>query len=683
MADKKQINPKKPIPSSGYDRLRENLESNFAEGFPVENFPNEDNRANINRGRITSRKGNDDKTKDISIGLQDHDEAIMYYFNQVIKPSVIINGDRKNVPLIYGSPERWKGVQKDGYYRDKEGKIQVPLIMFKRDSVDKRRDLGRKLDANNPQLYYTFQEKYTNRNQYDNFSILQNRKPQKEFHAVVIPDYVNITYSCIIWTDYIAQMNKLIESINYSSDSYWGDPERFKFNARIDTYNNTTELAQGSNRNVKTNFGLKIQGYLISDNINKELAKKPQKFFSKAVVSFGTELEVLTPNKPKTRKMVREATGEQNIKQAGRGVGYQEIGQQSAKITGLPFIANQLFSYNPASPYIVNNTSTNISGITGRRLIQWSDTSDKDRHLLPDDGGLFNSASNLYGFNQYGVEAYNPVYGGEEQAPGMVNQINSENGFIFSRGTTGYSTTGKIAKFSSRINKLEKYTLFASLVQNMEVSSSYLIASSSNQSWNSIITGHSVYNIQTGGYSSTSSAAIFYTNSASESLAHTQASGGFLSGFEEGNQSIQLFDDELTHIDPTGYNQYSIDCRIPRNKRIAPQTPHVLTVSVDATSGSGFANACGEVKVRINGEEVFTTGSSGFSGSSFSFDYLGGQNYEIFHPSFGGWSAQAGNEFSGTIKDITLIDGVVSNAEMRTFEEEVASRTGIDSSGWS
>ena len=151
MADKKQINPKKPIPSSGYDRSRENLESNFAEGFPVENFPNEDNRANINRGRITSRKGNDDKTKDISIGLQDHDEAIMYYFNQVIKPSVIINGDRKNVPLIYGSPERWKVVQKDGYYRDKEGKIQVPLIMFKRDSVDKRRDLGRKLDANNPQ----------------------------------------------------------------------------------------------------------------------------------------------------------------------------------------------------------------------------------------------------------------------------------------------------------------------------------------------------------------------------------------------------------------------------------------------------------------------------------------------------------------------------------------------------
>ena len=52
------------------------------------------------------------------------------YFNKVIKPSVIVNGNRTPVPIIYGSPERWKGVLKDGYFRDKGGKLQVPLIMF-------------------------------------------------------------------------------------------------------------------------------------------------------------------------------------------------------------------------------------------------------------------------------------------------------------------------------------------------------------------------------------------------------------------------------------------------------------------------------------------------------------------------------------------------------------------------
>ena len=325
MADRKRIDPRKPIPASGYDRLRDNLSSGFANGFPVKGFPNPDNRASINKGRQTTRR--DDTVQDISIGLQDHDEAIMYYFNNVIKPSVIINGNRSNVPIIYGAPERWKSVQKDGFYRDKEGKIQVPLIMFKRDTVEKRRDLGNKVDGNNPQLYYTFAQRYNKRNQYDNFNILQNRIPQKEFHTVVIPDFVKLTYTCTIWTDYVAQMNDLIESINYASDTYWGDKERFKFNARIDTYNNTTEISQGDNRVVKTDFGLNIQGYLIPDSINKELVKKPQKYFSKSVVVFNDELIIEPTGEALTREQVRNQPIITNVTQIGTGIGYQIVGE--------------------------------------------------------------------------------------------------------------------------------------------------------------------------------------------------------------------------------------------------------------------------------------------------------------------------------------------------------------------
>ena len=120
MADKKHINPRRPIPNSGYDRLRTNLRANFNQGFPTieGSFPGPDTRPSANRGHQTSRK--DDLVKDVSIGLQDHDEAIMYYFNDVIKPSVIVNGNRTKVPVIYGAPERWKSVQKDGFFRDKE-----------------------------------------------------------------------------------------------------------------------------------------------------------------------------------------------------------------------------------------------------------------------------------------------------------------------------------------------------------------------------------------------------------------------------------------------------------------------------------------------------------------------------------------------------------------------------------
>ena len=332
MADRKDINPRRPIPSSQYDKLRNNLSANFKEGFPtVSNFPPPDNRPSKNKGTHTSRK--DDTVKDVSIGLQDHDEAIMYYFNNFIKPSAIVNGDRVSVPIIYGSPERWKGVQKDGFYRDKEGKIQVPLIMFKRDSVEKRRDLGNKLDGNNPQLHYSFQEKYSKRNQYDNFSVLQGRKPTKEMYKVVIPDFIKLQYTCTIWTDYVAQMNNLIETINYSSDTYWGDPERFKFNAQIDTYNNTTEIAQGDNRVVKTNFGLTIQGYLVPDSLSKKLASDSmKKVFSRSVVSFGTEVvsSGVEDTQRKNRDNFRtQAPVSQNIEQSGTGVGFQIVGQEA------------------------------------------------------------------------------------------------------------------------------------------------------------------------------------------------------------------------------------------------------------------------------------------------------------------------------------------------------------------
>ena len=257
-----------------------------------------DNRPNKNRGNINSK--NDSKANaGFHLGLQDIDEAIFYYFENVIKPSVLSNGDLIDVPVIYGSGERWKLAQKDGFYRDKGGKVQTPLVMLKRESIEKRRDLGNKLDANNPQLYITQQERYTKKNSYDRFSIINNRIPQKEYNAVVIPDYINLTYNGIIWTDYISQLNKIIEAVNYSSDSYWGDPERFKFMASIDSFNNINELSNDDGRIVRANFTLKLQGYVVPENIQKKLKEQNTRFFSKAQIVLNQATTVI--EEPSTR----------------------------------------------------------------------------------------------------------------------------------------------------------------------------------------------------------------------------------------------------------------------------------------------------------------------------------------------------------------------------------------------
>jgi hypothetical protein len=239
-----------------------------------------------NRGYDRSLK--DDDVKQFSIGLRDIDETILYYFNNVIKPSVIQNSRRIPVPVLYGSPERWAAVQKDGYYRDKNGKIQTPLIIFKRDSIEKNRTLGNKLDANSPNNYSIFKKKYSRKNVYDNFSALTNRDPVEELYGVIIPDYVNIKYSCIIFTEYVEQMNKIVESVNFASDAYWGDPSRFSFRAMIDSYSTTTELTQGQDRTIKTAFEINLMGHVIPDTINASIASM-DKFYSKASIKFTYE----------------------------------------------------------------------------------------------------------------------------------------------------------------------------------------------------------------------------------------------------------------------------------------------------------------------------------------------------------------------------------------------------------
>ena len=165
---------------------------------------------NKNRDRANQRSLAGDNVQTLTVGIKDIDEALYYYFNNVIKPSVIQNDKVINVPLVYGSPERWAAMQKDGYYRDKNGKMQAPVIVFRRNSVEKNRTLGNKLDANNPHNFGIFEKKFSSKNVYDRFGLLNNRIPEKELYAVAIPDYVNIKYSCIIYTDYVEQ-NKTIK----------------------------------------------------------------------------------------------------------------------------------------------------------------------------------------------------------------------------------------------------------------------------------------------------------------------------------------------------------------------------------------------------------------------------------------------------------------------------------------
>ena len=239
-----------------------------------------------NRAKEISFKGK--KQKDFSVSLKDHDEVIKYYFENTIKPTVMQNGEHLPVPIMYGSPERWKTVQSDGGLRDKSGKLMVPLIMYRRDTLEKNRSLGNKLDGNKVHHYQLFEQKFNSRNQYDKFSVVTNRQPSKEVYMSVVPDYVTLTYSCIIFTDYVEQINPIIEAINFASDSYWGDFSRFKFRAKVDSFTSTTEVTTTDGRAVKSTFNIILNGYIIPDVINKQIANADM-YYGTAQVVFNFE----------------------------------------------------------------------------------------------------------------------------------------------------------------------------------------------------------------------------------------------------------------------------------------------------------------------------------------------------------------------------------------------------------
>ena len=82
-----------------------------------------------------------DKEFKKGVSILDVDSAIAHYMSNVIVPDLKENDTIVKVPIIYGNAERWKNSRKDGYLRDQRGRIQIPLVMFRRTGIEKNDNL--------------------------------------------------------------------------------------------------------------------------------------------------------------------------------------------------------------------------------------------------------------------------------------------------------------------------------------------------------------------------------------------------------------------------------------------------------------------------------------------------------------------------------------------------------------
>ncbi len=244
-------------------------------------------REDFNRAKELRRDKDDQKN--ISVSIMDMDSAIMYYFNEVIQPNVKENKETVKVPVMYASPERWVSIQKQGFMRDKRQQLIVPAIVFKRTSIERNENIPvDKLDANNPNNFMTFQQKYSQSNRYDQFSRVTGVSPNKEYFNVVVPDYVNLNYEFTIWTSYIDQMNKLVEKINYTDGAYWGEPGKMRFRTRIESFTDASEM-DTQERLIKTTFAVQMMGYIIPEEFNNMVTTQRQLTPKKLVFNMDVE----------------------------------------------------------------------------------------------------------------------------------------------------------------------------------------------------------------------------------------------------------------------------------------------------------------------------------------------------------------------------------------------------------
>lgn len=202
--------------------------------------------------------------KDFSITLTDIDNAVMEHLDKNISPMVVDSAQNIKVPIIYADPEKWKSMSIDGVIRDGQGKIQLPIFAFTRISFEKNQNMM----TLNRHLTYPVLSKYTNINKYDTIDALKNndKKLSNEIYAVTLPDHVTVEYKCVVQTNFTSQANSVVEKINFATEEYWGDKNRFKFRTYASAYSFTTENPSDGDRIVKSEFTLSVHAYLLPTN---------------------------------------------------------------------------------------------------------------------------------------------------------------------------------------------------------------------------------------------------------------------------------------------------------------------------------------------------------------------------------------------------------------------------------
>jgi hypothetical protein len=256
---------------------------------------------NINPGVRVNQVANTENLRAVRLGLYDVDNAIKWHLENVVNLQIDSNQGSKKVPVIFATPEKWVSAQTQGFIRDNNDKIMAPIVVLNRTGVDQRQDYVKNEVLKNEGNQWLFEKKYSQKNKYTPFNVLTNTTPLREFYLLDIPRFINVTYSVIVWTEFIEQMNELVEQIMFFNGTAFGDTQKYPTMISSPSFELSNEI--GSDRFVKTTFEFTVKAYLINEDARNRPTVQKIIPANKVVINFfesTTLLDSMTSGTGKT-----------------------------------------------------------------------------------------------------------------------------------------------------------------------------------------------------------------------------------------------------------------------------------------------------------------------------------------------------------------------------------------------
>lgn len=215
--------------------------------------------------RADEIRRDNDTVKIPKVTLYDIDYSIYYHLAFNLKLKVSNNDNIIDVPVKFADSEKWNQIRRDGFIRDKDGKINLPLILIRRMDVmdDERISMPPGQTFGGTSTFYPSSRIIPMVNtgmQFDRLAGQYLTKRSREFYIVTMPSYIRLTYELVIMTDLQEQMNNIIQDIIQANQHMWGDVYTFRVSIQSASTESTNTV--GSDRLIKSTISLQVDGYI-------------------------------------------------------------------------------------------------------------------------------------------------------------------------------------------------------------------------------------------------------------------------------------------------------------------------------------------------------------------------------------------------------------------------------------